>query len=391
MNPIVQVFRKEIQEILRDKRVRSAAILTPVIVVFLMISLFGVIASSVGGKTKQKVYAVQSSSPLMAQLKKNPRLDVQEVTTEAQGESLIRKGDARVVLSIGPENADHQTAVRLLFDPKEDFAEMIKQIVKAGFQPYSESVGNRILGDHGLTRQQIEPVTYVDVPVKVGEGNGAGGMIVSLLPYLMVLFTFTGGFSIAADMVAGEKDKSTLETLLISPVDRTQIVLGKFLAVLCVCGSSAISSVLALYLANVLHIPGSEAMFAGGFGLSGKAILATAICLLPLAAFFAGLLIAVSSYARNSREAQTYLGIVNLLVIIPAVFSQVLGFTDLGSKNWINFVPVLSTAANMRAAFQGKENWVGVAEAACVAAVLGVVMLRLAIHLFNREQVLARV
>jgi sodium transport system permease protein len=110
-----------------------------------------------------------------------------------------------------------------------------------------------------------------------------------------------------------------------------------------------------------------------------------------MVAFFASVLLAVSTYAKNSREAQTYMGTVYLIVLLPAVFSQVLGFTDIGSQMWVNFVPVLGTTANIRQAFQGKTNLAGVGESILVGVVLALVMFRIAVYLFNREEVLVRV
>ena len=195
----------------------------------------------------------------------------------------------------------------------------------------------------------------------------------------------------AADMVAGEKDKNTLETLLITPVGRNQIVLGKVLALAVVCFLSSFSCVVGLLLASVLKLPGSEEMFKNGFGVTPIAAGTIILLQLPMVAMFASILIAISSYARNPREAQTYLALVNFVVILPAVFSQVIGLTDLGSKLWINAVPVLNSANNIRNALLGKTDWLAVAITFGVSAVLALIGIWIAVFLFNREEVLIRI
>ena len=132
-------------------------------------------------------------------------------------------------------------------------------------------------------------------------------------------------------------------------------------------------------------------MFKDGFGVTPLAVATIILLLLPLVAMFGSVLIAISSYARNPREAQTYLALVNFVVILPAVFSQVIGLTDLASKLWINAVPVLNSANNIRNALLGKTDWLGVAITFGVSTVLAGIAIWAAVYLFNREEVLIRV
>jgi sodium transport system permease protein len=247
------------------------------------------------------------------------------------------------------------------------------------------------LGALGLKPDDLTPIDLKEKPVQVGEGTGAGGLLVSFLPYLLVLFTFTGGVALAADLVAGEKERSTLETLLIAPVRRTEIVLGKFLALAAVCVAAAISGLLGFALSSALKTPGSELVFKSGLGLTPSGAVQTFLILLPLAATFAGVLIAVSTYARNSREAQTYLGMLNLVVMIPAVFSQIIGLTDMASSPWLPFVPILGAAAGIRSILLGKATALAILGPFSVGVVLAGISILVAIRLFHRENVLLRV
>jgi sodium transport system permease protein len=152
-----------------------------------------------------------------------------------------------------------------------------------------------------------------------------------------------------------------------------------------------LSSVVGLIAASKLHLPGTAEMFGGGLGITPQAIVMIVLVLLPLVAFFGALLIAVSSYARNVREAQTMLSTVNLIILIPAILSQVIGFTDFAHSNFINFVPVLGTAMNIREAFQGKSSLLFASESILTGAILAALMIFIAVRLFVREQVLVRV
>jgi len=390
MNPIFQVFNKELLEIVRDKRVRNAATIMPLFIVALIMTLFGFVGSIANKDAKRKVHVVASSSPLMTDLRKAKNLEIVEVPTEDAGVKLIQDGKARLLAVLGPPK-NGQDHVLLRFDPKEDGAQIAKGVFQGAFEGEIHTRLTKTLAAVGLSEDKLHPIAFDEKPVQVGEGNGASGILVGILPYLIVLFTFTGGVALAADLVAGEKERSTLETLLITPVGRTEIVLGKFLALTAVCVAAAVSGLLGFVLSAAMKSGASDIVFKTGLGLSAVGALQVFLIVLPLAATFAGILIAVSSYARNSREAQTYLGIMNLIVMVPAFFSQLIGLTEIGSAVWLPFVPILGAAAGIRAILLGKASALAILGPTGVGVVLAGLALYTAIRLFHRESVLLRV
>lgn len=248
-----------------------------------------------------------------------------------------------------------------------------------------------MLAAKGIPADADERLKVVPKDVQVGAKGEAGDFLIGMLPYLVVIWAFFGGMGISSDLVAGEKDKNTLETLLISPAKRTDIVLGKFLALATICLSSSLTSVLGLAFFAAVKVSGTEEIFKNGLGVTPLAFLIILSVLIPLVAFFASMLITVSSYARNSREAQSYLSQFSTVVIIPAVFSQFIGLTDAGHSMWINFVPILNTANCIRSALLGKSDPVSVLVTVAVSLVIAIIAVRLTVHLFNREEVLVRV
>ena len=374
---------------LRDKRVRNAALFMPLFIVALMMSLFGVIGDLAGKDAKRKVYVVATDSPIVATLRASKGLEIVEVPTEEAGVKLIRDGKARLLAVFEPSRAGVDR-IALRYDPKEDSAQITKAAFQAALAPSIAARIAAVTAAAGIRPEQLLPVQFEDKPVQVGQDGGAGGLLVGLLPYLLVLFTFTGGVALASDLVAGEKERSTLETLLIAPVKRTEIVLGKFLALATVCVAAAVSGLLGFVVAATFKI-GGDLMFKSGLGLTPVGAVETFLILLPLAATFAGVLIAVSTYARNTREAQTYLSILNLVVLIPAVFSQIIGLTDMASAVWLPFVPILGAAAGIRTILLGKATLLTVLGPFSVGVLLAALALFAAIRLFGRESVLLRV
>jgi sodium transport system permease protein len=386
----LKVTRKELREMFRDKRVR-VAFMMPVFIVFMMIQLFGFIDGAASSAQNQTLYLVKSSNnPLSSLGANNPH--VVEIPSVEVGEKMIRQGKAGVVLEIGPKpnSLENQQVITAYFDPQKDTSRLAVAAVEEAIHRESKAVLIGTLKAHDIPETAADPIKLARHEVIVGT-QGVGQVIVSLLPYLIVLFSFTGGASLSSDLVAGEKEKNTLETLLITPVSRTEIVMGKFLALCTVCLGGCFTALLGLSLAGASQSGSKSEMLKGGLGITPISGLTILVLMLPLVAFFAGILIAISTYAKNSREAQTYLALVNILVILPAVFSQVIGLTDLGSKLWINLVPILNTANNIRNALLGRTDPLAVLITVCVSLLIAGVAIRIAIWLFNREEVLTRV
>ncbi len=389
MNDVLKIVKKELREMFRDKRVRFSAFVMPILLVFLMVQLFGFVIKAASGGAKETVYLVAGDSRLGDMLGA-AQMMLKTVPTVEAGVQLIKEEKAKLVLAPMPPTTDGQIRLEAYFDPKQQLGNLALNGVRQALDGINKKELEQTLADKNIPASAAEHIKLIPKEVTIGT-KGAGELIVSLLPYLIVLFAFSGGMSMAADLVAGEKDKNTLETLLITPVGRNQIVIGKFLALATVCFLSSASCLVGMVLASTFKTAGSEAMFKDGFGVTPMAAVTILLVMLPLVAFFASMLIAISSYARNPREAQTYLALVNFIVIMPAIFSQVIGLTDLQNKLWINAVPVLNTANNIRAALLGKTDWLAVAITIGVSAVLAAIAIRVAVALFNREQVLVRV
>lgn len=379
---------------LRDKRVRSGAIFWPIAMIVMFLYLFGFVASTISKPENLKVHVVRGESALRKAFS-DAKLNVQTVGSIEAGEQLIRDGKARVVLAL-PEDSDLRSAgikpveVVVAFDPKDQKSQITLGAVRRVFSEMNREVVKQVLVAKGVSAEMSEPVRVKERPVKVGEG-GANDFVVGMLPYLIVIWAFYGGMSIVADLVAGEKERATLETLLISPVSRTSIALGKFLALATVCLVSSLSSIVGLLVIYVLNLPITRPLLENGMGLNATSFAVILAVLIPTVALFAALLVAISTYSRNVREAQTQTTLLSFVVILPAVFSQFIGFTDFGSERWINLIPVLNTATTIRSALLGKFDALGLLITLGSSAVLATLAIAFAVRMFQKEEVLVRV
>jgi sodium transport system permease protein len=389
MQEIFIVFKKELRDMFRDKRVRTTTLIMPSVTVLLVVFLLGFIDSAISTPSNVKIHVVKGCPAEVEKSLRGAKLDIIEVPSLAEGEKMIKKEDARLVLDVEPNPAASGTYfANAYYNPKQDISSIALQHVAGQIQLLDIAHIDTLLSAKHIPLQALVHYQFVQKEVQVGGKSSTNAMTAQILPYLIIMWAFYGGMSIATELVAGEKEKNTLETLLISPVTRTQIALGKYLSLMLVCLTCSCSSFVAIFIAK--SIRGSGA-FAIGQGLTLESVCMLILVLIPTVALFASMLLAVSSFAKNPREAQTYLAGMSALVVLPAMFSQFIGFTDFGSKTWIYAIPVLNAAMNLRQILLAQFSPLGFAMTLAISLVLAAIGIKIAVTLFNRESVLARI
>jgi sodium transport system permease protein len=193
----------------------------------------------------------------------------------------------------------------------------------------------------GLDESIIETIdlsTYNLASIKERLAGSIGGF----LPYLFIIFCFTGSMYPAIDLAAGEKERGTLETLLTSPVGKFEILLGKFGVVVITGIISAAISIVGMYIGvlQMKEIP-SELLNSILGILETKSIILLLSLLLPLTGFFAAILLSLSIIAKSFKEAQSILTPLMIVVIIPAFIGLLPGM-ELTGKTAL--IPILNVS-----------------------------------------------
>jgi sodium transport system permease protein len=175
-----------------------------------------------------------------------------------------------------------------------------------------------------------------------------------ILALLLVLMTLTSSFYPAVDAVAGEKERGTMETLLVAPCGRTELVLGKFGAVLAVTLAAALLNLgsLALTTGPLLSAMGPGKIPA--LELTGSVLLGILVLLVPLAALFSAVSLSLSTLARSVKEAQHYL---SPLVMLVMPLAMVVVLPNLPLTETLAAVPVTNAVLFFRDLMLGKTEW----------------------------------
>jgi sodium transport system permease protein len=241
----------------------------------------------------------------------------------------------------------------------------------------------------GLTEQFLDPFDTVRPDEDGAAGpsrDSVADLIVRVFPFLLVMWTLAGALYPAVDLCAGEKERGTMETLLITPAGREEIVLGKFLTIWVFSSGTALLNLLSMGVATSLfgrHLPHG--------GISIAALLWCVVLSLPQSAFFSALSLAIGAYARSSKEGQYYLMPLFVLTM-PLIFLTLAPGVELNPL--YSLVPVTGVALLMQrlmtAASLAEVPWAYFVPVLAPIALYSWLALRWAIAQFNREEVLFR-
>ena len=250
---------------------------------------------------------------------------------------------------------------------------------------WTDLIGKKNLEASGLPVETVKPFTLISVDVAKDNGFRGAAIWAKIMPMLLLLWALTGAFYPAVDLCAGEKERGTLETLLSSPAQRSEIVLGKLLTVMLF---SMVTAVL-----NLVSVGITVWVSLSHFKIIGPPPLLSALwllaALLPVSALFSALCLALAAFARSTKEGQYYL-MPLLLVTMPLVILPMSPGMELNLGN--SLIPITGIVLLLRSLLEGhylpalqySPIVIGVTVSACILAI------RWAVDQFNSESVLFR-
>jgi len=404
MRVVSIVAAKELRDLIRDRRTIISMILIPILSFPLLMSGVAWMAT----RSLEKMRSVQvevavrgeSAFGLLDSLAApGGRFTFHaDLRPELPVDSALADGGADIVLEFGPglgaalERLDDPAAeapapaVRLYFDSTDDDANMAGKELQGRLARLRDGRLRQWLGERNLRPDLSEPwrVEHVETaPPK----RQAAEMVARFLPYLILILCIQGAMYPAMDLTAGEKERSTIETLLVNPISRLDVVLGKYAATSAMALGSALFTLGGQYA--YLRLAANRLVEGGlPIHLEPSALGMGLLLLLPVALLFSAIMLAVCVYARSMKEAQSYMGPLLMVVIFPSMASMIPGLElNLG----LAFVPVFNVTLLMRDVLMQDFSQAGMMAAVC-AINLGYAALALwaALKMFQREEIIFR-
>lgn len=338
---IAAVFRKEVLDNFRDKQTVFYAllfgpILMPLLIAGSMIGSLKQISIDYDEVSELSVIGADRAPNLIKFLARN---NIDAVDAPSNYLEALRNGDVDLVLEIMPDYALNFRAgtpapVTMHVNEADKDSSKAARRIKNLLIHHEQTIANLRMQVRGLNPKVFDVIA--DNTNDVSKDGTGGQIMASLLPFLLIISMVMGGFYLAIDTTAGERERHSLEPLMSLPIQRWQLVIGKYLATMVFVGVSGFLTALCVYL--LFRFFPSDALSSilrfDGYAISKAFLLAS-----PLILLITSLLIAVSAFTRSTKEAQTYLG---LLMIIPMAPFFLLQFVKIKSAATIMLLPMMS-------------------------------------------------
>lgn len=339
MNALTIVWWKELRELLRDRRT--------LLLLLVMGPLLGpaiFLGLSALGESKAKEQAEKPLSVAIVGAERAPNLvswlAAQGIARKdvADPDAAIRAQDEDAYLRIEDDYAEHWRAgkpalVEIVHDSTRRDAEIPVKRLENALQRYSQQVGALRLLARGINPGIASPTVVSHTDLSTPEARSAS-LAAALLPYLLILSAFLGSMQLVIDTTAGERERQSLEPLLATPARRGSIVSGK-IATACTAGVVALLLTLVAFRIGAHFSPGAGKQLAMG----GPEMALMLLILLPMVFFGAALLTFIAAGAKSVKEAQSYMG---LLVLLPMIPTLILMISPVKNQPWMFAVPFLA-------------------------------------------------
>jgi sodium transport system permease protein len=380
------VARKELRDSCRDRRatwsIVVSVLVAPVMVGFMMNRVAE--RQREAEEVRIPVVGAEHAPALVDWLARQSGVAI--APPPADPEAAVRGQDEAVVLVIPPEFAERFRAsrpapVRIVGDASRRTARPSVERVRRLLQAYAAEISTLRLIARGVSPTAALPLEVEDVEVSTAQARAA--QILSFIPMFIILSGFIGSMQIATDSTAGERERGSLEPLLVNPAPRGALVTGKWLAA-SAAGLVTVTLTTALWVAmpRVLPLEDMGIRFRLGPEHAGSILAAVA----PLSFFWAALQASVATLAKSFKEAQSYMGVLTLAPMIPPLVGALY---PIGSAPWMAVVPMLGPSVVLTDIIGGRP--VHLASFAAVAAVSiggAVILVQITTWLFRSERVI---
>ncbi len=397
MRLITTIWFKEILDTIRDRRTLYAMIVAPLVLMPLitilpqrfMISQMEQIEEA---RIELAVVGAEYGPQLVAYLEETGEVEV--IEPPADLERALQEGEILVALTIPADFAAAIAAeepISLTVSLNE--SKMTSSQTAGRVQGLLQAYGQQLVAQR-MEARGIDPTLLV--PIQIERQNAAseeqmGGFFLGmLLPMLIALWAVVGGMYTAIDVTAGEKERGTLEPLLVVPVSRAQIVLGKLLAVISTSLAAVFLSVVSMYFAmrffpvEMLAEEGASVSFA----LPLQTVLLIILVALPLVVMLNSLEIAICTFARTFKQAQNYLMPLQFIIMLPAVPLMIV--PDLALPFAAYAVPIVGALLSFQDLLTGTVETAAIGLTVGSSLVYAAICLGIAIYVFTRERILFR-
>ncbi len=359
------LYLHELRSALRERNIVVYSLLIPAILYPLLIWIVWTASTFVSGQNESQScrIALPALSPEHAALEQEIRRDnrIEIITNSIEfGTQDIKQGRADAVLSAIPHQDSPHPAFTILYDGSIDKSRIAKERLAAILERYRSNWLEQSAGALNIPPSQWKP--YAIEMRNQATGRDMGAFLMKLVvPLLMLIMTAMGCFYPAVDAIAGERERSTWETLMATAATRPSILLAKYLYVATFGCAAGLLNLMGMGISLTAVLSGISKSTEAPLHLSIplKALPLMILCAILIALFIAAVMLLLASFARTFKEGQAMITPFYLMIALPAILLQ---SPDLEMNMTISFIPLANVIVLFRDALSGhlKAQFIGI-------------------------------
>lgn len=402
MNGIKQIFGKEMARIFKDKKMVFSVFFLPVLIMVLIMTIISGLITNMEDDIESHeavVYVANEPSSFEAFLGESRQefkakmIDgggmekAKEDILEGRADLIIEFPDSfeSAVRDYEPGMAVPQ--VKTYYNPSEDYSKAAYEEISGGvLEAYRQTLLAGRVGD--LTQLTVFTVNSDNDEMIIQDDDKASGKAIGMmLPYFITILLFAGAMGIGTDMIAGEKERGTMASLLVSPVKRSSIVLGKVFSLMTISGISSLIYVIAMVVCAPLMMKSMTGSGADGLNinLSVQQVVMLGALLVAIAFLYSSIIALISVFAKSTKEASTYVMPAYMLVLVVGLLTM---FTTGDPTQTDYYIPLYNSALVMKGILGQNVSMLQYGITLIETLVIGGVLLGVIVKAFQSEKVM---
>lgn len=388
------LYKKEMLDILRDKKTILVMILIPLIVYPLLFVGAMSVVSMIASNQEEATYRVafyqvteeKAIREVMEQEKEERQYLFQVVDVE-QWEDALNHGiiDACVTQEIKDEKVVYHIQYLSSVSASSTAAGRMMTVL----EDYREKLRKDAIMENGLDVETVlYPIHATEVDLSTDE-ESFGNLIGSILPFLMVVSILMGALYPAIDATAGEKERGTLETLLTLPVSNLQMIISKFFAVSTVASVSALLNFISVGIIGVFVY---QSLSLGGMSHINvdmisfvPALLLMLLCVIVFAMLMSALCLCICIFAKSFKEAQNY---TTPLLLVVMLVSYVGVIPNLSLDSTYAVIPIVNVVLLVKQIFMFQYDFANLFLVLIINVAYSFLAVLLLSKIYNSESIL---
>lgn len=388
------IFKKEMIDILRDKRTLFMGIILPLIlypvIMIIMTQIMTMSMGSIDEKDINIAFEKNPSKELVSLIENQTDKNTERINIVTTNNYKKDLQDGNIDAYIGVKGKNKIENYKIYINSSKENSSSVNSKLEEIFTIYKDrKVKNKIEQSKLDVKETLNPVVYQTVDVAENE-EVAGLVLGGILPFILIMGVLLGAIYPAIDSMAGEKERGTLETLFTLPISNLELVMGKYMAVSLCAIVTAILNVVSILMTLIYILTTGELtgqLIFGSLKLSSLVfpLFITIICVCLFAMVVSAISMCVCSLAKSFKDAQNYITPVMFLVLIPSYVSMI---PNISLDRTTSVIPVVNISLLIKSVLTNNTN-LGLIALVFISnfafVILSVIILS---KMFNSEEIL---